>query len=401
MQIEIVPSFAQGSVTAPPSKSMAHRLLICAGLSTGVSKILGIAPSQDVLATLDCLRAIGAEYRYEADTVEIRGVDVANLKILDVLPCRECGSTLRFFIPIALLCKEGVTLTGSERLLARPQSVYEDLCRSHGLCFDNDGKRIKVKGVLKSGIYEIPGNISSQFISGLLFVLPLLDGDSEVRITGKLESKPYINLTLSALAQFGVQVSWKTGNALAIRGGQRYQARFAQVEGDYSNAAFFAALNTVGGDVTVTGLSANSLQGDRVYADYFSALEKGCPTLDIAECPDLGPILFAVAAANHGGVFTGTERLKIKESDRGVAMARELEKMGAELVLEDNRITVVSSALHAPKTVLDGHNDHRIVMALSVLLTRLGGKIDGAEAVAKSMPDFFECMEELGVKIRR
>ena len=401
MQIEIIPSRASGSVSAPPSKSMAHRLLICAGLCEGESRISGIAPSEDVLATLDCLQAIGARYRYEGDTVQIRGVDVTNLQIADLLPCRECGSTLRFFIPIALLCRDTVTLTGSERLLARPQSVYETLCREKGLSFENDGKCIKVKGALRSGVYEIPGNISSQFISGLLFVLPRLEGDSEICITGKLESKPYIDLTLNALAQFGVQVTWKTPNVLAIRGAQRYLARVAQVEGDYSNAAFFAALNEVGGAVTVEGLSNESLQGDRVYADYFAALAEGYPTLDIAECPDLGPVLFAVATAKNGGVFTGTERLKIKESDRGAAMAQELEKMGAKLILEDDRITVLPTELHAPEAVLDGHNDHRIVMALSVLLTLFGGCINGAEAVAKSMPDFFERLEKLGVKIKK
>ena len=402
MQIEIFPSRAQGTVAAPPSKSMAHRLLICAGLSQGESEIAGIAPSEDVLATLDCLRAMGASYQYDGDVVKIcGGVDVNALSITEPLSCCECGSTLRFFLPIALLCKETVTLTGSARLLERPQSVYEELCIEKGLYFQNDGKQIAVKGRLQSGVYTVAGNVSSQFISGLLFVLPLLDGDSEIRITEGLESRPYIDLTVSALAQFGVEATWKNDTVLAIRGGQRYRACRAIVEGDYSNAAFFAALNTLGGDVTVKGLSEDSLQGDRVYVSYFEKLMQGTPTLDIAECPDLGPVLFAVAAANHGGIFTGTERLKIKESDRGAAMAEELAKFGADVRLEEGHISVLPAALHAPNEILDGHNDHRIVMALSVLLTRFGGKIDGAEAVSKSMPDFFERLEGLGVKTKR
>lgn len=401
MQIEIFPSTVKGTVTAPPSKSMAHRLLICAGLCNGESVIHGIAPSEDVLATLDCLNAIGAECKYENDTVWIRGVDVASMQIKGVLSCRECGSTLRFFIPIALLSDETVTLTGSDRLLARPQSVFEDVCRKNGLFFENDGKKIQVRGALKSGIYEIPGNISSQFISGLLFVLPLLDGDSEIHITGKLESRPYIDLTLSALAQFGVNADWKDGNILSIKGGQRYEAREAAVEGDFSNAAFFEALNYVGGTVTVTGLLENSLQGDRVYKEYFEAIQKGNATLDLSECPDLGPVLMAVAAAHGGAIFTGTKRLKIKESDRGAAMAEELAKLGGKVEISENRITVHPAILHPTKEILCGHNDHRIVMALSVLLTKLGGRIDGAEAVAKSLPDFFDRLEQLGVKTKR
>ncbi len=400
MQIEIMPSHAEGAVKAPPSKSMAHRLLICAGLCNGNSRILGIQPSQDVLATLDCLSAIGATCRYEGETVEIHGVDPSSIKIHSPLPCRECGSTLRFFIPIALLTDEEVTLTGSARLMERPLGVYDEMCRTHGLAFGQRADGVTVKGKIKSGAYDLPADVSSQFISGLLFVLPLLSGDSEIRLTGKVESRPYIDLTVSALARFGVSVTWKNGHTIAVSGGQRYRPQAAEVEGDYSNAAFFEALNLLGGTVSVSGLSADSLQGDRIYAAYFEQLDRGMPTLSIGACPDLGPILFAVAAAKNGGVFTDTARLKIKESDRGAAMAEELSKLGARLTLEENRITVHPSVLHPTDAVLHGHNDHRIVMALSVLLTKLGGHIDGAEAVAKSMPDFFKRLNELGVRIK-
>lgn len=401
MQIEIFPSIAQGTVVAPPSKSMAHRLLICAGLCNGKSRISGVAPSQDVLATLDCLSAIGATYRYENDVVEINGVDPMRMSAKSVLACRECGSTLRFFIPIALLCGEAVTLTGSARLMERPLGVYEEMCRAHGLTFCQNESTVTVKGRLQSGVYRLAGDVSSQFVSGLLFVLPLLEGDSEICLTGKVESRSYIDLTIFALEQFGVRAEWKDEHTLSVPGNQRYCEKNTKVEGDYSNSAFFDAFNIFGGAVVVDELFQNSLQGDRVYRSYFSELKKGMPTLSLADCPDLGPVMMAVAAANHGAVFTDTARLRIKESDRAAAMAQELARLGAKVAVEENTVRVLPSALHAPSEPLDGHNDHRIVMALSVLLTVLGGRINGAEAVAKSLPDFFERLQNLGVKIKR
>lgn len=400
MQIEIRPSAARGSVKAPPSKSMAHRLLICAGLAAGESRISGIAPSQDVLATLDCLGAIGADCRYEGDTVTVRGIDAAHMQINGALVCRECGSTLRFFIPIALLCGSEVTLTGSERLLQRPLGVYEELCRASGLRFERGADSVTVCGPFTPGSYTVAGDVSSQFISGLLFALPLLQGDSEICITGRIESRAYIDLTVDALAQFGVCVAWKDECTLTVRGTQRYRPLRAEVEGDYSNAAFLDALNLMGGDVTVTGLREESLQADRVYKRAFSMLAQGSAAMDLSSCPDLGPILIALAAHFHGATFTGTARLQIKESDRGRAMERELSKMGARITVSENEIVVHPSRLHEPSGTLCSHNDHRIVMALSVLLTCYGGVIEGAEAVEKSMPEFFETLKRLGVNTK-
>lgn len=397
MNILIHPSTARGTLTAPPSKSMAHRLLICGGLAEGESVIDGIAPSEDVLATLDCLSAIGAAYRYENDTVTITGIGKSGVKPCAPLECRECGSTLRFFIPILFLTDTPAVFHGSERLLSRPLTVYADLAAEKGLLFENNGREIRTQGRLQSGVFTIPGNISSQFISGLLFTLPLLDGDSRIVLTNGVESRSYIGLTLSALSAFGVNAFWETDNTLLIPGGQRYRPCRLRVEGDYSNAAFFDAFNYLGGEVKIDGLSSESTQGDRVYRDYFPALAKGFSTLSITDCPDLGPILFTVAALSGGGRFTGTDRLKIKESDRGAAMAEELAKCGVRLHFGNNEITVDPADLHAPRSLLSGHNDHRIVMALSVLLTRLGGVIGGCEAVAKSLPDFFERLSRLGI----
>ena len=384
---------------APPSKSMAHRLLICGGLSEGKSVIKGISSSEDMKATLDCLSAIGAKYEIEGDTVTITGADIRNIPEGAVLKCRESGSTLRFFIPICLLDGKTFTLTGSEKLLSRPLSVYEDIFKKQGITFEAEPDKIKIGGRLNSGNYKIKGNISSQFITGLLFVLPLMEKDSVIQLIPPVESLSYINLTIEALSVFGIRIEWQDEKTLFIRGGQSYKAANARVEGDYSNAAFFAALNELGSEIEMTGLNPKSLQGDKVYEKNFALLGKGTPTINISDCPDLGPILFAVAAVKGGGVFTGTRRLKIKESDRASAMAEELSKFGVAVTVHEDSVVVYPHDFHAPTEILCGHNDHRIVMSCAVLLTLTGGKIEGAEASRKSLPDFFERLEKLGFEV--
>ncbi|MBE6893866.1 MAG: 3-phosphoshikimate 1-carboxyvinyltransferase [Ruminococcaceae bacterium] len=399
MIAEIKPGKGKGIMEAPPSKSMAHRLLIGAGLAKGKSTIEGISSSEDMKATLDCLSAIGAEYETEDDKVTITGADIRNIPEGAILKCRESGSTLRFFIPICLLDGKTFTLTGSEKLLSRPLSVYEDIFKKQGITFEAAPDKIKVGGKLKSGTYKIKGNISSQFITGLLFVLPLLEDDSVIQLIPPVESLSYINLTIEALATFGVEIKWQDEKTLFIKGGQSYKAVSAKVEGDYSNAAFFAALNELGSEIEITGLNPKSLQGDKVYEKNFALLGKGTPTINISDCPDLGPILFAVAAVKGGGVFTGTRRLKIKESDRASAMAEELSKFGVAVTVHEDSVVVYPHDFHAPTEVLCGHNDHRIVMSCAVLSTLTGGKIEGAEASRKSLPDFFERLKKLGFEV--
>lgn len=399
MRVVIEKSKPAGTIVAPPSKSMAHRMLLCGGLSEGTSIVHGIAPSQDVLATLDCLKALGADYTYEADTVSIRGIGVPG-KGNGTLYCRESGSTLRFFLPLCMFGEKKTMLYGSETLLKRPLGVYEDICNKQDILFENDGEKITVAGKLTFGTFTVPGDISSQFITGLLFALPLLEGDSRIQILPPIESLSYINMTIDALRTFGVEVSWEDKNTLAIKGNQRFEPKEVRVEGDYSNAAFFAAMNSLGAEVQVTGLKEDSLQGDKVYKELFDLLEDGGAQIDISDCPDLGPVLFAVAAAKQGGVFTGTRRLKIKESDRGSVMAEELRKFGVSVEVGEDTVLVKPEKFHRPDVLLDGHNDHRIVMSLCVLLTLVGGTVDGAEAVNKSMPDFFEKIQQLGVKVR-
>ena len=396
MNLRIQPGRPQGVIAAPPSKSMAHRLLLCAGLSAGESHVRGVQLSDDIRATVDCLRAFGATVRLDGDLATVQGVDPRCIKSA-LLPCNACGSTLRFFLPLCLLGSEPMTLTGTETLLQRPLTVYETLCADQGLRFERTAKGILVQGPLSPGVFDIPGNISSQFVTGLLYALPLLDGGSELRLLLPVESRPYIDLTLQALRAFGITFTAEE-NRFRIPGGQQFRARDCAVEGDASNAAFLEALNLIGGSVTVTGLNPASLQGDRVYRDCFRQLQDGFAELDLTDCPDLAPVLFAAAALLHGGRFTGTARLRIKESDRGEAMREELRKFGCELRVEDNAVTVPPCVLCKPDVPLDGHNDHRIVMALAVLACKFGGVLRGAEAVEKSYPTFFEDLRALHIE---
>lgn len=399
MNVTISPSRLTGAVSAPPSKSMAHRLLIAAGLAKGTSEIRGIADSEDVLATLDLLRALGADCQKQGDTVTVTGTDPRRAVVTEAPSCRECGSTLRFFIPLCLLSERDITLTGSERLFARPLSVYEELCREQGLTFRRKQNSVTLCGPLRGGEFTLRGDVSSQFISGLLFALPLCDGDSTIRLLPPVESRSYIDMTLDALATFGVRAEWQDELTLTVTGNQSYVACSTQVEGDYSNAAFFLALRTLGMDVEVTDLPDVTRQGDRICRDYFYALQKGAPTLSLRDCPDLGPILMAVAAAKHGCVLTDTGRLAIKESDRGAAMATELAKLGVSVTRTEDTILVSGGMLRAPNEPLSGHNDHRIVMALATLCSLVGGTVEGAEAVRKSLPDYFDIMKSLGLEM--
>jgi len=400
MKVIFKPSHLQGTVEAPPSKSMAHRMLICGGLSCdSESRIKGISDSEDVQATLRCLDALGAVYEKTGTDVVIRGTDVRESAAKSALDCHESGSTLRFFLPLCLLSGNEATLCGTPKLFSRPLSVYETVCKDQNIAYRLGESSVTVKGKLRAGEYRIPGNISSQFITGLLFALPLCGEDSTIAIIPPIESRSYLNLTVQALRAFGIAIEWKDDKTLFIRGNQSYRASDVSVEGDYSNAAFFAALALFGHDVGVSGLSEQSAQGDKAYIKFFEMLVKGTPTVHIGDCPDLGPILMAVAAAKNGAVFTGTKRLKIKESDRGAAMAAELAKFGVSVTVHEDSIIVYPPDFHAPTETLCGHNDHRIVMALSTLLCLTGGEIEGAEAVRKSLPEYFELLRSLGAQL--
>lgn len=396
MKVKIFKSEAKGKISAPPSKSVAHRALICGALSNN-SNITNLAFSKDIEATLGCLKALGAK----AENAE-NGLSIGSLNPFDpndntTLFCNESGSTLRFMLPLCMLSDKKITLTGSERLFARPLGIYEEIAEQNGILFEKTKNSVTVCGKLKAGNFKIRGDISSQFISGLMFALPLLDGDSSIEITHKFESASYIDITVSALKTFGIEIK-RQKNTFYITGNQRYQSCNYSVEGDYSNAAFLDGFNLLGGSVSVEGLYENSLQGDRVYKDIYSALLKGKKQFDLSDCPDLAPVLFALSS-QYGAEFTGTARLKIKESDRAEAMKKELSKLGVEVEVFENSVSVKKSEIKAPSEPICSHNDHRIVMALALLLTKTGGIIEGAEAIQKSYPDFFEEIKKLGIEM--
>lgn len=422
MDAVIKPSKAEGRAFAPPSKSMAHRYIICAALAEGPSLISNVAPSQDILATLDCIRTLGAGALLEEGSVRIEGIggkgipkpygdptaglksetlscDISEANLRPIFNCRESGSTLRFFLPISWALDAKGIFRGSETLMNRPLSVYEDLAKVSGLGLEKEQSEIITEGKLKSGTYEFAGNISSQFVTGLLFALAMLKGDSRIKLIPPVESRSYINLTLQALGDFGINIIWEDENTLYIPGGQVFKSGSFSVEGDWSNGAFLSVFNVLGGKVEVEGLRADSLQGDRVCLEHFKSLNEGFAHIDISDCPDLGPVLMAAAAALNGAEFTGTERLALKESNRGLVMCRELKKFGVESRMESNRITILKSQLKTPSEPILGHNDHRIVMSMATLLSLTGGTIKGAQAVNKSYPDYFEIIKKLGIEV--
>ena len=399
MRLKIRPSKLSGRAIAPPSKSIAHRYLIAAALARGESRIEGIAASEDISATVDCLRALGAEITLDGDTATVVGFDPRTAAPRAPLTCRESGSTLRFLLPLAWLSGNPVTLTADGRLPERPLTVYREIADREGLHLEGEGGIITACGRLRGGEYTVRGDISSQFITGLLFALPFTGRESVIHLLPPVESRSYLDLSLEALSRFGLLAGYADELTLTVPATDCLTPCSCRVEGDYSNAAFLDALSLLGHEVTVGGLSDESRQGDRVYREHFAALRDGSPTISLADCPDLGPILMAMAAALHGARFTDTARLRLKESDRGVVMARELRKFGAEVCLAENEITVLPGRLHPPTEEIEGHNDHRIVMATATLMTRYGGVIRGYRAVKKSYPDYFTTLESLGCEV--
>ena len=398
MKIEIKPSTLCGEIIAPPSKSIAHRFLICGALSRGECRINGVSESEDMKATIGCLSSLGANVQRECDTVTIFcGLDPKKEVMLD---CIESGSTLRFMIPVALASgAEKITFKGSERLIARGVEVYEEVFADKCVRIEKGKNEIVVSGTLESGNYVLRGDVSSQYVTGLMLSLATLNSDSTIEILPPVESRPYIDMTIKVLEKFGVKIEETEKNKFFVKGGQRFASGAYDVEGDWSNGAILFALNAFGSNVAVSRLDENSVQGDKVCVEIFRALEKGDTTIDLSDCPDLAPIAFVVAAEKNGATFTGTERLKIKESDRAAVMAEELAKFGARVDVFDDYVVVHKAELHASSKEIRSHNDHRIAMSLAVLMTKYGGVLDGAEAVKKSFPDFFDVMKRAGAKV--
>ena len=408
-----------GSISAPPSKSMAHRAVLCAALAKGHSHIQNLEFSKDISATLSAAAQLCADVSTGAADASVTGLGQFRTPDAPV-DCCESGSTLRFLIPLASLIGSAVTFTGRGRLMERPQSVYETLYRQQGLRFEQAPTGLTVEGALKSGQYSLAGNVSSQFISGLLFALPLLSGGSTLHLIPPVESRSYIDMTRSVQAAFGVESRWLDKNTLHIPGCQSYHPCDYTVEGDYSQAAFPAVLGAVCGGVTLTGLSAETLQGDAVILDIlrrcgakFTRTAEGITfeqaplhgtEIDLADCPDLGPVLMVLGLLCAGTtVIRNAERLRLKESDRIAAMETELRACGGILESEGGTITIhgCSDQLHLPALPLCGHNDHRVVMSLAVLALSTGLEltVSEAESIQKSWPNFFEAIKPLGAEV--
>ncbi len=438
---------AHGKVRIPTSKSIAHRALICAALADkpSLSVISRVPYNEDIDATLDCLEALGVHFRqideFETHTrkVIIEGMGGHWLngdRGGGILRCRESGSTMRFMLPLCLLTDSGRTLTGSPRLLQRPLDDYRELFSNRSWIRGEISLDIGWGTAVTGGEFHLEGKTSSQFVTGLLFILPILHEDSTIVLSQAPESRSYIDMTIAVMKNFGVTVYWENETTIKVPGGQIYSPAEIVVDGDASGAAFFHALNAVGGHVDIVNVSAEDdiFQGDSVCPQLLDKIRKrdndAIPVISLADCPDLGPILFAVAALEKGTLFTHTDRLRLKESDRVAAMAAELAKFGAVVVTSDEPqcdvapeirallphnpnnldendgcggwvfITAPKNGLHPAKEVLLGHNDHRIVMSLAVLASVVGkATIDHAAAVNKSFPNFYQCLQELGLEI--
>ena len=418
----IEPGRLAGTAAVPPSKSAAHRAVVCAALAAGTSHIGNVEFSQDILATLGAAQQLGAKVERGEHELTITGRGNADgfATITRPVFCNESGSTLRFILPLFSLTAQKVRFTGAGRLMQRPQEIYAQLFERQGLRFEQNEQGITIFGRLCPGTFTLPGNVSSQFISGLLFALPLLAGDSTLHLIPPVESRSYIEMTRAAQRRFGVESRWQDETTLFIPGGQKYRPCDYTVEGDYSQAAFPAVLGAVQGGVTLKGLSADTLQGDAAILDIlrrcgasFRTTDAGIVfekaplhgvDIDLADCPDLGPVLMVLGLLCEGTTtIRNAERLRIKESDRIAAMEAELRACGGVLESEGGTITIHGCAdrLHAPAAPLHGHNDHRVVMSLAVLALAAGLElsIDDAEAVQKSWPHFFEAIKPLGAEV--
>lgn len=399
MKVKILPSKTSGEVSAPPSKSFAHRYLIGSVLSRGKCVIKNIADSDDISATLSCIEQLGGSVTKDGNIVTVIPTNEKQIENA-VFDCKESGSTLRFFIPVVLATgAKNCTFLGSERLLARGIKEYEKLFENSDVKINSDEKSIEVNGTLSAGNYEISGEVSSQYTTGMLFALSRTPGKSTLKITGNAESRAYVDMTIKVLKDFGADITEPEKNFFEINGKGRLSPGEFTVESDWSNAAFLIALSRLAGTISVSGLNENSVQGDRFCIAAFDSLDGENAEIDLKDCPDLAPILFSYAAYKNGGKFTNTRRLRVKESDRANVMAEELKKFGANVKVYENSVEIEKTQLKQPIVPLCGHNDHRIVMALSVLAAVFGAEIDGAEAVNKSYPDFFRVIKKAGVNV--
>ena len=423
--VKIFPTKLKGTVVAPSSKSMGHREIICAGLAAGTSIIDNISMSKDIEATMRCLKAINVAVDEIPSMIEGRkALQISGtghpMAAADSVDCGESGSTLRFFLPLGANLNCPLTFTGHGKLVSRPLQAYYDIFDEKFIQYFNDNGclPVTVNGHLTPGTYKLPGDVSSQFVSGLLFALPLLNGDSVIEITSPLESSAYVDMTINRLAKFGVQIDNEGGlhRRYLVKGQQRYQAQDTQAEGDWSQAAFWTVGGSLGEGITCQGVNVNSLQGDQAVVDIMermgavikqdanSVTVNGGATkatvIDAANCPDIIPVLTVLAAVSEGTTkIINAGRLRIKECDRLAAMSSELNKMGANITEEPEGLTIVGKPQGLVGGVqVDAWNDHRIAMSLAIAAQKCAAPIilTGAESVAKSYPTFWEDYKSVG-----
>ena len=402
MDLQITPKKLSGAVTPPPSKSQAHRLLIAAALAEGTSTLHNIARSQDIEATLRCVTALGGSWTETSPgTLTVTGIGGRRFSggELPRLDCGESGSTLRFFIPIALAVAGGGIFTGHGRLMERPQGPYFQLFDKKGIFYEQKDGVLTVRGALTPGEYVLPGNVSSQFFTGLLFALPLLDGVSAVVSSTEIESQAYITMTLEAMRQAGVPVAERPGLRSFEVLHAAYHPFAATVEADWSQAAFWYAANFLDSRVEIRDLNPDSGQGDKVVSElYWQLARPGDAEIDVSGCPDLLPPLAVMAAVRSGTTrFVNAARLRIKESDRLSTITAALTALGAEVHEEPDRLIIVGKP-SLPGGTVDCANDHRIAMMAAIAATGCTGPVTvlGAECVQKSYPDFWEVYKTLG-----
>lgn len=421
--LKIYPSKLKGEVKIPPSKSMAHRAIICAALSDGLCIIENIDYSDDIIATIDAMNSLGAKIVKHKDYLEVIGAYGSDEKPQEtrVIDCNESGSTLRFLVPISLLFKGSSKFIGRGNLGKRPLTTYYNIFERQGIeySYEEGNLNLVINGELKAGTFEVEGNVSSQFITGLLFTLPLLKEDSKIIITTEMESKGYIDLTLRAMNDFGVEIINNNYREFIIKGNQKYNSRNYRVEGDYSQAAFFLCADSLGNDVLCKDLDLNSLQGDKEVIDIlermnvvFNANDIGVKgttngklsstVIDGSQCPDIIPVLTSVAALTKGTTeIINAGRLRIKECDRLTAVTSELNKLGAKIIEKEDGLVVTGVEKLQGGVEVWSHKDHRIAMTLAIASTRCEEPIviKDYECIAKSYPNFFEDFKALGGNI--
>lgn len=412
MEVRITPSKLIGRVKAPSSKSFSHRMLIAAALAGGVSEVSNISVSKDIDATVGAMNALGANILSDGSTYTVMGIKKPSEKA--VIDCCESGSTLRFIIPIAAALGCECEFHGKGKLPERPITPYIREMSRYGVTINREEgiMPFTMSGRLRGGEYLLEGDISSQFITGLLFALPLCEEDSVIRLTSRLESKPYADMTISALNSFGIEIDETADEndypVYNIKGGQKYKSADCTVEGDYSQAAFFYVADALGSEIVVDNLNKASVQGDKKILEIIkemgynntgaSIAKLKAYEADVSDIPDLVPIMTVLGCFGDGiSRITGAKRLKIKESDRLAAIADALNAVGGKITVFDDALEIAPiESFHAGK--INGCNDHRIVMAAAIASTMSDGEfvITDAEAVTKSYPDFWKDFAALG-----